>query len=242
MCVCACARLSGPFYRSKPKTCPWRKKKKKKATCHDSARHGRTWLYRSVHKQSVLELLKQSLQPPATKVSDKNKHMRGASEQRGGKWNQGLQGGRKISEKFEALKGMNVWALEALVKMLLVQMCGFLNAQVNNWAMVTHCCWPVRYLVPRRVSRECVCVRKGNLVWLSLCQMANRGIFLKSTLGCGLQWAHAKRGAKKLQLKCVLTRTTGTPSIPPEQILKETSLPANLILKHSRACTNKGNT
>lgn len=92
LCVCACARLSGPFYRSKPKTCPWtRKKKKKKATCHDSARHGRTWLYRSVHKQSVLELLKQSLQPPATKVSDKNKHIRGASEQRGGKWNQGLQ-------------------------------------------------------------------------------------------------------------------------------------------------------
>lgn len=73
---------------------------------------------------------------------------------------------------------------------------------------------------------------------LSLCQTANRGIFLKSTLGHSLQWAHAKRGAKKKknprQLKCVLTGSTGIPCITLSKYY-ETLLPANLIHKHSGA-------
>lgn len=108
-----------------------------------------------------------------------------------------------------------------------------LNAQVNDSLLFAS-----RYLVPRRVSRECVCVCEGNLVWLSLCQTANRGIFLKSTLGCGLQRAHAKKksGGKKIYSLSVYSQgQQAHPLSPPEQILKETSLPANLMHKHSKA-------
>lgn len=110
-----------------------------------------------------------------------------------------------------------------------------LNAQVNDSLLFAS-----RYLVPRRVSRECVCVCEGNLVWLSLCQTANRGISLKSTLGCSLRTAHAKRDMGGVySLRVYSQGQQAHPPSPPEQILNETSLPANLIHKHSRA--NKEN-
>lgn len=219
-----------------------------KATCHDSARHDCTWLLCAEHKQPVPKLLKQSLQPPAPKVSDKKIQrereqensmeelkQRVPGERRCKKWTYGTMNNTSP----EGIRVWNVWGLKANCYLLKCVVFGCASEWLNDGdsLLVASC-----YLVPRRVSRECACVCKGNLVWLSLCQTANRGIFLKSTLGCGLQWAHEKRGAKKPQLKCVLATSTGTPSIPPEQILRETSLPANLIHKHSRAHTKKKST